>query len=140
MRPFDTRFSKIWQHSTRLTIPEAQLHIRGFNGSVGGKLSQSLPATNYHQHTPSQGPVRWRLTVYVKGIATKRPARTLLEQIGGGDFHAQLGDGQRRHFVQAGLGGVHALRVWVHQPDVRHAPGLVLLQRRADFAEPVVGR
>lgn len=61
-----------------------------------------------------------------------------LENIRASQFHAQLGNLERLRFKKTRLIYVHASRMWVHQPDMRHAPGPMLLKLVANLGEPVI--
>jgi len=64
----------------------------------------------------------------------------LIENIRAGDFHAQIGNLKRLRFKKTGLACIHAPRMRVYQPHVRHAPGFILLELVANFGEPVIQR
>ena len=38
----------------------------GCGREVASNVGSPLPPLNHHQHTPREGPVRWRMTVYAE--------------------------------------------------------------------------
>ncbi len=55
-------------HNPGVRTPHSGIYrCEGCSHEVAANATQPLPPQNHHQHTASQGQIRWRLAVYAKG-------------------------------------------------------------------------
>jgi len=59
----DAKFDVIWEPGAAPSY-SGLYRCTGCEREVVGEASRKLPPQNHHQHTPSEGPIRWKLLVW----------------------------------------------------------------------------